>query len=281
VYMLVGDSGNIAVQVGNEGAMVVDSGAGRLSDKVIAVIRTLSNKPIQFVINTSFHPDHTGGNVNLHAAGLDPEANGGNLRAFADAGIGATMMAHQNVLNRMSAPTGKVAPTPPDGWPTDTYLQGRRRKIHNGEAVEIFWQPGATTDGDSIVHFRRSDVIVTGDIFNSTTYPFIDVKAGGSVQGEIAALNNILDKTVSWRQEGGTLVIPGHGRLCNEWEVTEYRDMMVIIRDRVQALINKGATLQQVLEARVSADYDARFGTNSGPWTTAMFIEAVYSSLKK
>src|SRR5207245_11130084 len=141
--------------------------------------------------------------------------------------------------------------------------------------------PNATTDGNSIVHFRRSDVIVTGDIFNSTSYPFIDVRAGGSVRGEIAALNNILDKTVSWRQEGGTMIIPGHGRLSNEWEVTEYRDMMVIIRDRVQAMINKGATLQQVLAAKVSADYDARFGWNSGPWTTAMFIEALYTSLKE
>jgi glyoxylase-like metal-dependent hydrolase (beta-lactamase superfamily II) len=276
VYMLVGDGGNIAVQVGNEGPMVVDSGAGRLSDKVIAAIRTLSTKPIQFVVNTSLHPDHTGGNVKLHAAGMDPEANGGNLRTFADAGVGATMMAHLNVLNRMSA-----ASTPADGWPTDTYTQGRRRKLHNGEAVEIFYQPNAATDGDSIVHFRRSDVIVTGDIFNSSGYPFVDVKNGGSVRGEIAALNNILDKTVSFRQEGGTLIIPGHGRLCNEWEVTEYRDMMVIIRDRVQAMINNGATLEQVLAARVSADYDARFGSNIGPWTTAMFIEAVYTSLKE
>jgi cyclase len=177
-------------------------------------------------------------------------------------------------------PTGQAALTPAEGWPTDTYSQGRRRKLHNGEGVELFWEPNATTDGDSIVHFRRSDVIVTGDIFNTTGYPFIDVKAGGSVQGEIAALNNILDKTVSFRQEGGTMVIPGHGRLCNEWEVTGYRDMMVLIRDRVQSMINKGATLQQVLAARVSADYDARFGANSGSWTTAMFIEAVYTSLK-
>ena len=278
--MLVGDGGNIAVQAGNEGAMVVDSGAGRLSDKVIAAIRTISNKPIQFVINTSFHPDHIGGNAKLHAAGVDPEANGGNLRTFADAGVGATMLSHLNVLKRISA-AGAVAPMPAEGWPTDTYTQGRRRKLHNGEAVEIFYQPNATTDGNSIVHFRRSDVIVTGDIFNSTSYPFIDVRAGGSVRGEIAALNNILDKTVSWRQEGGTMIIPGHGRLSNEWEVTEYRDMMVIIRDRVQAMINKGATLQQVLAAKVSADYDARFGSNSGPWTTAMFIEAVYTSLKE
>src|SRR2546427_443391 len=191
VFMLVGDGGDIAVQAGNEGAMVVDSGAGRLSDKVIAAIRTISNKPIQFVINTSFHPDHIGGNAKLHAAGVDPEANGGNLRTFADAGVGATMLSHLNVLKRISA-AGAVAPIPAEGWPTDTYTQGRRRKLLNGEAVEIFYQPNATTDGSSIVHFRRSDVIVTGDIFNSTSYPFIDVRAGGSVRGEIAALNNIL-----------------------------------------------------------------------------------------
>ena len=280
VYMLVGDGGNIAVQSGNEGVLVVDSGAGRLSDKVIAAIKTLSNKPIQFILNTSFHPDYTGGNARLHAVGADPDANGGNLRTFGDAGVGATIIAHANVLNRMSAPTGQTAPTPAGSWPTDTYEKGRRRKLHNGEGVELFWEPNATTDGSSIVHFRRSDVIVTGDIFNTTGYPFIDVKAGGSVQGEIAALNNILDKMVSFRQEGGTIVIPGHGRLSNEWEVTGYRDMMVIIRDRVQAMINKGASLQDVLSARVSADYDARFGANSGPWTTAMFIEAVYTSLK-
>ena len=280
VYMLAGDGGNVAVQTGNEGVLVVDSGAGRLSDKVIAAIQTLSNKPIQFIVNTSFHPDHTGGNAKLHAVGADPEANGGNLRTFGDAGVGATIIAHVNVLNRMSAPTGQTAPTPADSWPTDTYSQSRRRKLHNGEGVELFWEPNATTDGSSIVHFRRSDVIVTGDIFNTTGYPFIDVRAGGSVQGEIAALNNILDKMVSFRQEGGTMVIPGHGRLCNEWEVTGYRDMMVLIRDRVQAMINQGASLQEVQAARVSADYDLRFGANSGPWTTAMFIEAVYTSLK-
>src|SRR5207247_5184935 len=159
---------------GNEGAMVVHSGAGLLSDKVIAAIRTISNKPIQFVLNTSHHPDQISGNAKLHAADVDPEANGGNLRPFADAGVGATMLSHLNVLKRISA-ARTVAPIPAEGWPTDTYTQGRRRKLHNGEAVEIFHQPNATTDGNSIVHFRRSDVIVTGDIFNSTSYPFIDV----------------------------------------------------------------------------------------------------------
>lgn len=294
IYMLIGDGGNIVVQVGNpqlgknEGVMVVDSGAGRLSDKVIAAIGKLSDKKIQFLVNTSIHPDHTGGNVKLHDAGYDPDAHGGNLRTLqtgsaalkADFGVGATIMAHENVLNRMTAPAGAIAASPENAWPTDTYLSGRRRKLHNGEGVELFWEPNAVTDGDSIVHFRRADVIVTGDIFNTTQYPFIDLQAGGSVQGEIAALNDILNRSVSYRQEGGTWFVPGHGLLSSEWEVTLYRDMVVIIRDRVQAMINKGATLQQVLDARVSADYDTRFGANSGPWTTAKFVEAVYTSLK-
>ena len=130
--------------------------------------------------------------------------------------------------------------------------------------------------------FRRSDVIVTGDIFTTTQYPFIDVKNGGSVQGEIDGLNNILDKTVyEHDEEGGTLIIPGHGRLCDEWEVTEYRDMVAIIRDRVAAMIKTGATLDQVKAARLTADYDDRFGAISGPWTTDMFVEAVYTSLKQ
>src|SRR5208282_3540154 len=176
---------------------------------------------------------------------------------------GATIIGQQNVENRMSAPTGQVSPTPSESWPSDTYSKGRRRKIHNNEAVEIFYEPNAVADGDSIVQFRRSDVIAAGDIVDTTSFPFIDYKNGGSIIGEIAALNNILDKTVSHREDGGTMIIPGRGRLCDEWEVTEYRDMMVIIRDRVKAMIAKGATLQQVLAARVSADYDARFGANT------------------
>jgi cyclase len=282
VYMLVGDGGNIAVQVGKQGALVVDTGTGRLSDKVIAAIGKLSEQPIQFIINTSFHADHTGGNVKLRAAGTDPSVmNSFFSNHFADAGVGATIIAHQNVQNRMGAPAGKVALAPAEGWPSDTFLEGRRRKFHNGDAIEIFWEPNAITDGDSIVQFRRSDVIVTGDILTTTQYPFIDTKNGGSLLGEIEALNNILDKTVYKHEgEGGTLVIPGRGRLCDEYEVSEYRDMLGIIRDRAQALIKGGATLQQVKAARITADFDDRYGANTGPWTTDTFVEAVYSSLK-
>ncbi len=277
LYMLVGDGGNIALQIGDQSPLIVNTGAGRLSDKVVAAIRKLSDKPIQFIINTSSQPDFTGGNVRLRAAGYDPSVVGSFFSGqFADAGQGATIIAHQNVQNRLMA-----LKTASEGWPSDTFIQGRRRKFHNDEAVEIFSQSNAIGDGDTIVHFRRSDVIVTGDIFTLTSYPPIDVKTGGSIQGEIEALNYILDKTVyKHDEEDGTLIIPGHGRLCDEWDVAEYRDMLVIIRDRVQNLIANGATLEQVQSARVTADYDDRFGANSGPWTTNMFVEAVYTSLK-
>ncbi|HEV3331234.1 MAG TPA: MBL fold metallo-hydrolase [Bryobacteraceae bacterium] len=277
LYMLVGDGGNIAVQVGEQGALVVDTGAGKLSEKVIAAIRKLSEKPVQFIVNSSYHADRTGGNGKLRAAGFDPSVVGSFFSGqFADAGQGATIIAQQNVQNRMQS-----MKTEAQGWPSDTFLKARRRKFHNGEAVEILYQPNAMTDGDSIVHFRRSDVIATGDIFSTTSYPSIDVKAGGSIQGEIEALNTILERTVYQHdEEGGTLIIPGHGRVCDEWEVAEYRDMLVIIRDRARVLIDRGATLQQVKAQRITADYDDRFGANSGSWTTDMFVEAVYTSLK-
>jgi len=282
VQMLIGDGANIAVQIGEQGALVVDTGTGKLADKVIEAVRGLvGNKPIQFIVNTSFHSDHTGGNAKLHAAGEDPSLVGSFFSGqFAEAGRGATIIGHQNVQNRMiaAAPKGSNA----EAWPTDTFLEGRRRKYYNDEGVEVLWQPNAITDGDSIVHFRRSDVIATGDILTTTQYPFIDLNNGGSLQGEIAALDNILDRTIyKHLGEGGTLIIPGHGRVCDEYEVAEYRDMLAIIRDRVQALINQGATLEQVKAARVTVDYDTRYGANSGPWTTTMFIEAVYSSLKR
>jgi glyoxylase-like metal-dependent hydrolase (beta-lactamase superfamily II) len=277
VSMLLGDGGNIAVQVGDEGPMVVNSGAGTITDKIVAAIKKLSDKPIQLIVNTGFQPDFTGGNVKLRAAGLDPSVQGSFFSGqFVDAGKGATIIGHQNVQNHLMA-----LKTPSEGWPSDTFVQSRRRKFHNGEAIEIFHMPNAVTDADSIVHFRRSDVIVTGDIFNLVTYPHIDVKNGGSIQGELNALNFILARTVyKHDEEDGTMIVAGHGRVCDEWELAEYRDMLVIIRDRVRDLIRSGATLQQVQAGRVTADYDTRYGATSGIWTTPMFVEAVYTSLK-
>ena len=204
VYLLAGDGANIAVQVGPQGAFVVDTGAGQLSDKVVAAIAKLSAKPIQFIVNTTFRPDHTGGNAKLQTAGADPSLTGTFFSMqFQGAGQAATIISQLNTQTRMNE---QKLPAPP----SDTFVEERRRKHYNGEAVEVFPQPNATTDGDSIVHFRRADVIVAGDIFTTTEYPHIDTKNGGSVQGEIQALNFILDRTVYVHDEdGGTLIIPG------------------------------------------------------------------------
>jgi glyoxylase-like metal-dependent hydrolase (beta-lactamase superfamily II) len=286
VYMLVGDGANIVVQTGDQGAFVVDSGAGQLSDKVIAAINKLSERPIQFLANTSIHADHVGGNAKLGAAGSDPslagsffdlQAPGGATGHLADPLHHATLMSQNNVVLRMVA-----AKMPENMVPADTFDTERRRKFHNGELIEMFYEPNAITDGDAIVHFRRADVIATGDIFNTTQYPFIDTKNGGTVQGEINALNDILNRTgYQHEEQGGTMLVPGHGYLADEHELVEYRDMVVIVRDRVQTMIKAGATLQQIKAARLTTDWDTRYGANSGPWTTDMFIEAVYNTLPK
>jgi glyoxylase-like metal-dependent hydrolase (beta-lactamase superfamily II) len=216
--------------------------------------------------------------VALRASGVDPSLRGSFFSLqFADAGVGATIMSHQNAQNQMIA-----ASRPPNGIPSDTFPEERRRKFHNDDAIEMIWAPKATTDGDSIVHFRRADVIVAGDVFTTTGFPMIDIENGGTVQGEIEALNGILNRTVYQHQgQGGTIVVPGHGYVSDEHEVVEYRDMVAIVRDRVQALIDNGATVEQVKAARPTADYDTRYGATSGTWTTDMFVEAVYRDLSR
>ena len=282
VYMLVGDGGNVVVQTGDEGPFVVDTGAGKLTDKILAAIQRLSPKPIRMIANTSFHPAYTSGNEKLKNAGSDPSVVGTFLTLSAP-GVGSTasIISHENVVPRMNGSLNTPA-TPPGSWPIDTYIGDRHRNFHNGDSVELFHAPNAITDGDSLVHFRRADVIVTGDVFTTTQYPFIDVASGGTVQGEINALNAILARTVFEHSgEGGTIVVPGRGYVCDEHEVVEYRDMVAIVRDRVKAMIAEGASLPQVKAARVTADYDTRYGANTGPWTTEMFVEAVYNTLKK
>src|SRR5438034_5226138 len=268
VYMIVGAGGNTTMQVGDQGILLVDTMYAQLSDKILAAIRKISNKPIRYIINTHIHPDHTGGNENLRKAGATIAGGNvvGNIR---DAGEGAAIVAHENVLNGMSAPTGVQAPAPSGAWPTDTYVHGQKDLYFNGEAVQVIYQPAAHTDGDSIVFFRRSDVISAGDIFVTTTFPFIDTERGGSITGIINALNNILDITVPReKQEGGTYVIPGHGRIGDEHDVLEYRDMLTIIRDRIQDAVKKGMTLQQVQAMKPTLDYDARWGSTGGAQTS-------------
>jgi len=265
VHLLVGAGGNIAVQTGDDGVLVVDTGLAQNADKVLAAIRKLSDKPIRWVLNTHFHPDHTGGNEVLSKAGS--KTNGGP----------AEILSHENVLTRMSAPANK---RPTGSWPTDTYFPEEKDIYFNGEAVMLYHDQAAHTDGDSIVFFRKSDVVVAGDTFVTTSYPFIDQANGGSIQGELNALNRILDIAVpAHEQEGGTFVIPGHGRVCDEADVLEYRDMVTIVRDRIQDMVKRGMTIEQVKAAKPTLDYDRHYGSDTGFVTTAGFIEAVYKDL--
>jgi cyclase len=278
VYMLVGAGGNVAVQTGDQGVLVVDTGTAQMSEKVLAAIRKLSNKPIRYIINTHFHPDHTGGNEAIAKAGV--VLQGGPTAGRA--GGPAEIVSHENVLNRMSAPTGKQALTPTAAWPTNTYVPEEKDFFFNDEPVMLYHDHTAHTDGDTIVFFRRSDVVVAGDIFVTTSYPVIDAQNGGTVEGIINGLNRILDLTVpKHEQEGGTYVIPGHGKVSDESEVLEYRDTVTIIRDRIEDMVKRGMTVEQVKAARPTLDYDLHYGANSGPWTTAMFIEAVYKDVSR
>ena len=277
VYMLVGAGGNIALQIGDDGVLLVDSGTAESAARVIATIRTLTDKPIRYIIDTSADPDHVGGNDAIGKLGST--IAGGNVGA--GAGVGAGIIAHENVLNRMSAPTGKSAPYPTTAWPTDTFVSKQKELYFNGESIQTIYKPGHT-DGDSIVYFRRSDVIAAGELFNMLTYPVIDLSRGGSIRGVLNGLNDMLDIAIpKAMQEGGTYIIPGRGRLTDEADLLEYRDMVTIIRDRVQDAIKRGQTLDQVKAAKFTLDYDARWGATSGPWTTDMFIEAIYKDLSK
>lgn len=281
IYMLVGAGGNITVQVGKDGVLVVDAGLANMSDKVLAAIKKLSDKPLRYIIDTHYHADHTGGNEALRKAGAT--IAGGNVAGDlgAEASAGAQIIAFESVLNRMSAPTGKASPTPIGAWPTDTYTEDEKKLFFDGEGIEILHMPKAHTDGDSVVFFRRSDVIATGDIFTTTDYPIIDVAAGGTINGLLDAVNKVVDMVIPvYGQEGGTLIIPGHGRLCDFGDLLNYREMATIIRDRIQDMIKKGMTLEQVKAAKPTFDYDPLYGKNPR-WTPDMFIEAVYKTLKK
>lgn len=273
VYLLAGAGANIAVQIGDDGILLVDTGSAPLSDKVLATVRQLSNKPIRYIVNTSARQDHIGGNEVLAKAGTKM---GGGILVGGYAGDGAMVVAHLGVLKAMSAPTGKPASAPSAAWPTDAYPGDSKELYANAEGVELVHPGAANTDGDSLVYFRRSDVVVTGDIFSMTSYPVIDIDKGGSFTGVLAGLNRIIDLTIpkDW-QEGGTMVIPGHGRIADEADVVEYRDMITIIRDRIQDMIRKGMSLEQVKAARPTRDYDGRYGDPT------LMIEAAYREISR
>jgi cyclase len=254
VYMLVGAGANVAVQIGDEGVVVVDPGNGASRDKVLAAIRQLSTKTIRWIINTSADADHTGGNATVSQAGMTVNGNP------------AAIVANEKVLAHMSD-----AGRPSQEWPLNTFFEPQRDFYFNGEAIFVYHTPRGHSDGDVMVYFRGSDVIVSGDLFVTTTYPVIDAKTGGGLDGFIEGLNKMLDIAVpKYLQDGGTYVIPGHGRVSDEADVLEYRDMIVIIRDRIADMVKRGMTLDQIKAAKPSLDYDGRYGDPGA------FLDAVY-----
>jgi glyoxylase-like metal-dependent hydrolase (beta-lactamase superfamily II) len=269
---------NVAAQIGSDGVLVVDTGTEALAPKILAEIQRLAgDKTIRYIINTHAHPDHVGGNAIVAKAGRSIIA--GNFVGQAGAGAAnlAKIVAHENTLRRMSEGEGAQTAAPPAAWPTDTFFTKRSDMYFNGEAVQMLHQPDAHTDGDIIVYFRKSDVIVAGDVYVNTTFPVINLQQGGTLNGILAALNRIIEITVPKdKQEGGTYVIPGHGRIADEADVVEYR---TILRDRFQDAIKNGMTLEQVKAARLVRDYDGRYGATQGSWTTDAFVEAAYRSL--
>jgi glyoxylase-like metal-dependent hydrolase (beta-lactamase superfamily II) len=279
IYMLSGGGANVTVQIGKHGVLLVDAPLPSLASEAIAVIATLTPSPIRYVINTSAAREHIEGNDAIAALG-QAAAGPSQLNAAASVVLlgsaqGMTILAHENVLNRLTRAPDAV---PRGMLPTSEYFEPTKDFSFNGEPIVVHHMPNAHSDGDSIVFFRSSDVISTGDVFTPDRYPAIDRERGGSAQGVLAALNAILGMTVPEAfAEGGTKVIPGHGRLCEEIDVAEYRDMVYIVMERIRDSIAKGLSLAEVQAARPTRDYDLEYPSSAV--TPAMFVETVYASL--
>jgi hypothetical protein len=317
-FLLIADGVNLTASIGAEGSLLVNTGAATMTDKVLAALNQLAQsvmatasrnscagancpgtwgwsspyinnvisspaapRPLRYLINTSVAPEHVAGNQKIAASGYFPR--GGEFGGVVDSvGQKASVIAHENVLNRMSAPAGKAQPSPQGAWPTDTYFDEFHKlpAYFNGEAVIVYHAPAANTDGDSFVYFRHSEVISAGNLFSTISYPMIDLEKGGTIQGVIAGLNAILDLSVAeYRSQGGTWIVPGRGRLSDTADVASYRNMLVMIRDRVQDMVSRKMTLAQIKAAHATLDFDGRYGATTGPWTTDMFIDAVYRNL--
>jgi glyoxylase-like metal-dependent hydrolase (beta-lactamase superfamily II) len=278
-FMIAGAGANIGVQVGEDGVVVVDAGSAAGAPGVLAAIRRISPKPIRYVIDTGPDADHVGGNETLSTAGekLFGGSNlGGGPPNAADRVV--PIISAEGVLRHM-------AKSPPGGWPTEVFHYSRKAMYLNGEAIEVLRQPVAHTDSDVFAFFRRSDVVMAGDVLDTRQFPVIDDERGGSIQGEIASLNRLVDLAVPSvpvvTREAGTIVVPGHGRLCDTYDVVDYRDMVTIIRDRVRDLIKAGRSLAEIRATQPAKGYMGRYGKPNGTWTTDRFVEAVYKSLAK
>jgi cyclase len=286
VYMLVApdDGANLTLQFGADGVLLVDTPAPDLAPQLRETVTRLAGAPIRYVINTSIDPVHRGGNAPL----ARPEGFVGSPGAlFGSTGltggvpttalggpVAVPILAHENVLNRLVREDA-----PATALPTVEYFDATKDFSMNDEAIVVYHAPAAITDGDSMVFLRGSDVLATGDVYTPDRYPTIDLTRGGSVQGLISALNHVLTLTVPKAfQEGGTKVVPGHGRLSEEADVVEFRDMVVIIRDRVRAYQDRGMSLEEIQAESPSFDYDREYQSAFGP-APEEFVETIYRSL--
>jgi cyclase len=278
-HMIAGAGGNIGVQIGSDGVVLVNTGAAGASDRVLAALKTLTDLPIRYIINADAGADFVGGNEKLARAGYTLFTNALGGGAGLPNGGGASILAHDSVLRRISS--GKEA-MPSGAWPNEAFFTPRKAIRMNDEGLEILYQPSAHSSADSFVLFRSSDVVVTGDVMDTTRFPVIDLANGGSIQGEIDALNRLIDLTIAPTpfiyKDVGTYVVPGHGRVCEQMEVVDYRDMVVLVRDVIADLAKQGKTLDQIKAARPALPYETRYGTQAG--VTNAFVEAVYKSLQ-
>jgi len=274
VYLVAGSGANIVVQTDPDGLLLIDSSVPAMAPKILAAIKTISDKPIRQIINTSADEHHVAGNEALASAGRNINAGvGGGIGREPERPQGAPIISTEKAMHRMAGLLGEPARTGAM-WPQNTFFGMRKDWVWGGEPIDILYKPNAHTDGDLIVWFRKSDVIATGDILDTVHYPSIDRKRGGSIQGYLDALNDILDIMIPLQNnQGGTLAVPGHGRICNEGDVAEIRDTMTIIRDRIASLVAKGSTLAQVKAAKPTLDYDGVFGDPNA------FIEAIVADL--
>ena len=280
-YMIAGAGGNIGVQIGSDGIVLVNAGSAQASDRVLVELKKLTDLPVRYIINTAAGADFVGGNEKLAKAGFTIFTNALGNTGFVGAmtnGGAAAILAHESVLNRMTK-----ANYPAAAAPTEAFYASRKALRMNDEGIEVFHQPKAHSDADSFVLFRASDVVVTGDVVDMTRFPTIDLANGGTIDGEIAALNRLIELTIAPTpfiyKDVGTYVVPGHGRLSEQMDIVDYRDMVVIVRDNVAALKAQKKTLEQIKAARPALPYETRYGAKSGSWTTDMFIEAIYKSL--
>jgi glyoxylase-like metal-dependent hydrolase (beta-lactamase superfamily II) len=278
-YMLAGAGGNIGVQIGSDGIVLVNTGGPGTSEKVLAALKTLTELPIRYIINVDAGPEFVAGNEKLARAGYTIFTNAlGGGQGLPNGG-GASILSHDSVLREMS----KVKPAYPSGaLPNEAFFTPRKAIRMNDEGLEVFYQPAAHSSADSFVLFRSSDVVVAGDVIDMNRFPVIDVAGGGTIQGEIAALNRLIDLTIAPTpfiyKDVGTYVIPGHGRLSEQMEIVDYRDMVVLVRDVVADLAKQGKTLDEIKAAKPALPYETRYGAQPG--ATTAFIESIYRTLQ-